>query len=169
MIAAGMRKADPGNEQVQLIDGITEEALRDMQLLLLELRPATLDGAGLVPALREICTAYHERLGVAVDAELDDVTVPPPVEHALLRVTQEACTNAVRHGHARRLIVSMTRQNGNIELAVRDTGTGFDPSGAHAGSGLRHIQERVSELGGTVDIDSAPGLGAAVTVRVPAP
>jgi NarL family two-component system sensor histidine kinase LiaS len=169
MIAAGMRKANPGNEQVELIDGITEEALRDMQLLLLELRPATLDGAGLVPALREICTAYHDRLGVAVDAELDDVTVPAPIEHALLRVTQEACTNAVRHGHARRLTVSMTRQNGNIELAVRDTGTGFDPAAAHAGSGLRHIQDRVSELGGTVDVDSAPGLGAEVTVRVPAP
>jgi signal transduction histidine kinase len=169
MIAAGMRKANPGNKQVQLIDGIAEEALQDMQLLLLELRPATLDGAGLVPALREICTAYHDRLGVAVDAELDDVTVPPPMEHALLRVTQEACTNAVRHGHARRLTVSMTRQNGNIELAVRDTGTGFDPAAAHAGNGLRHIEDRISELGGTVDIESAPGLGAAVTIRVPAP
>ncbi len=168
MIAGGMRRADPGNEQARAIERISEEALRDMQALLAELRPASLDGAGLGPVLQEICTAY-DRLGVTVDASLDDVTAPAPVEHALLRITQEACTNAVRHGSARRLAVSMSRQDGHIELAVRDTGTGFDPAAQHAGSGLAHIRDRVAELGGTVAIDSAPGLGAAVTVRVPVP
>ena len=169
MIAAGMRRADPGNQQAQAIERISEEALRDMQALLIELRPASLDGAGLAPALQEICAAYHDRLGVTVDTSLDDVTVPAPVEHALLRITQEACTNAVRHGNARRLAVSMTCQDGHVELAVRDTGTGFDPAAPHAGSGLAHIRDRVAEVGGTVDIDSAPGHGAALTVRVPVP
>jgi signal transduction histidine kinase len=169
MIAAGMRRADPGNQQARAIERISEEAQRDMQTLLTELHPASLDGAGLAPALQEICAAYHDRLGVTVDASLDDVTVPAPVEHALLRITQEACTNAVRHGHARRLAVSMTRQDGHVELAVRDTGTGFDPAAPHTGSGLAHIRDRATELGGTVDIDSAPGRGAALTVRVPVP
>jgi NarL family two-component system sensor histidine kinase LiaS len=166
MIAAGMRRADPANQQAQAIERISEEALRDMQTLLIELRPASLDGAGLIPALEEICAAYH-RLGVTIDARLDDVTVPTPVEHALLRITQEACTNAVRHGQARRLTVSVTRQDGHVELAVRDSGTGFDPAAPRAGSGLAHIRDRAAELGGTVDIDSAPGRGAALTVRVP--
>jgi NarL family two-component system sensor histidine kinase LiaS len=169
MIAAGMRRADPANQEAQAIERISEEALRDMQALLIELRPASLDGAGLAPALREICAAYRDRLGVTVDASLDDVTVPAPVEHALLRITQEACTNAVRHGNARRLAVSMTLHDGHVELAVRDTGTGFDPAAPHAGSGLAHIRDRVAELGGTVDIDSAPGRGVALTVRVPLP
>src|SRR5216684_3602080 len=169
MIAAGMRRADPGNQQVRAIERISEEALRDMQALLMELRPASLDGAGLAPALREICAVYRDRLGVTVDASLDDVTVPAPVEHALLRITQEACTNAVRHGNARRLTVSMTRQDGHVELAVRDTGTGFDPAAPHTGSGLTHIRDRAAELGGTAHIDSAPGRGAALTVRVPVP
>jgi len=169
MIAAGMRRADPGNQQAQAIERISEEALRDMQALLIELRPASLDGAGLAPALQEICAAYQHRLGVTVDASLDDVTVPQPVGHALLRITQEACANAVRHGSARRLTVSMIRQDGHVELAVRDTGTGFDPAAPHAGAGLAHIRDRVAELGGTVDIDSAPGRGAALTVRVPVP
>jgi len=169
MIAAGMRRADPGNQQARAIERISEEALRDMQALLIELRPASLDGAGLAPALREICAAYHDRLGVTVDASLDDVIVPPPVEHALLRITQEACANAVRHGNARRLAVSLARNDGHVELAVRDTGTGFDPAAPRAGSGLAHIRDRVAELGGTVDIDSASGRGAALTVRVPAP
>ncbi len=169
MIAAGMRRADPGNQQAQAIECISEEAVRDMQALLIELRPASLNGAGLAPALQESCAAYHDRLGVAVDTSLDDITFPPAVEHALLRITQEACTNAVRHGNARRLAVSMTRQNGHVELAVHDTGTGFDPAAPHTGSGLAHIRDRVAELGGTVDIESTPGRGAALTVRVPVP
>jgi signal transduction histidine kinase len=169
MIAAGMRRADPGNQQARAIERISEEALRDMQALLIELRPASLDGAGLAAALQEICAAYRDRLGVTVDASLDDAAVPAPVEHALLRITQEACANAVRHGNARRLTVSLARQEGHVELAVRDTGTGFDPAAPHTGSGLAHIRDRAAELGGTVHIDSAPGRGAALTVRVPVP
>ncbi|MHB1929130.1 MAG: HAMP domain-containing sensor histidine kinase [Acidimicrobiales bacterium] len=169
MIASGMRRADPDNEQVRSIERITEEALRDMQVLLLELRPAGLDGAGLGAALEQICAAYRDRLGMIVDADLADVALPEPVEDALLRVTQEACTNAVRHGSARRLAVSITRRNGHVELAVRDNGSGFDPTASQPGSGLRHIRDRVTELGGTVTIESAPGAGATVTVRVPAP
>jgi NarL family two-component system sensor histidine kinase LiaS len=169
MISAGMRRADPGNQQARAIERISEEALRDMQALLVELRPANLDGDGLTPALQEICAAYRDRLGVTVDASLDDVTAPARVEHALLRITQEACTNAVQHGKARRLAVSLARQDGHVELAVRDTGTGFDPAAPHSGSGLAHIRDRVAELGGTLDIDSAPGRGAVLTVRVPVP
>jgi signal transduction histidine kinase len=169
MIAAGMRRADPGNQQIQAIERISEEALRDMQALLTELRPAGLDRGGLAPAVQEISAAYQERLGITIDASLDDVALPAPVEHALLRITQEACNNAVRHGNARRLAVSMTRQDGHVELAFRDTGTGFDPSAPHAGSGLAHIRDRVAELGGTVKIDSAPGRGAALTIRLPVP
>jgi signal transduction histidine kinase len=169
MISAGMRRADPGNQQARAIERISEEALRDMQALLVELRPANLDGDGLAPALQEICAAYRDRLGVTVDASLDEVTVPARVEHALLRITQEACTNAVQHGHAGRLAVSLARQDGHVELAVRDTGTGFDPAAPHRGSGLAHIRDRVAELGGTLDIDSTPGRGAALTVRVPVP
>jgi len=169
MIAAGMGRADPGNQQAQAIEHISEEALRDMQALLIELRPASLDGARLAPALQEICAAYNERLGVTVDSSLDDVTVPAPVEHALLRITQEACTNAVRHGSARRLAVSLTRQDGHVELSVRDTGAGFDPAAPRPGSGLAHIRDRVAELGGAMHIESAPGQGATLTVRVPVP
>jgi signal transduction histidine kinase len=57
-------------------------------------------------------------------------------------------------------------RGGNLELTVRDDGTGFDPDASHAGSGLAHIRERMAELGGTVDIDSAPGRGTTITVKV---
>ena len=169
MIAAGMRRADPGNQQARAIERISEEALRDMQTLLTELRSASLDGGGLAAALLEICAAYRDRLGVTVDASVDEVTVPAAVEHALLRITQEACSNAVRHGGTRRLAVSLTGQDGQVELAIRDGGSGFDPAARPTGSGLAHIRDRVAEIGGTVDIDSAPGRGAALIVRVPVP
>jgi signal transduction histidine kinase len=169
MIAAGMRRADPGNQQARAIECISEEALRDMQTLLTELRSASLGGGGLAAALLEICAAYRDRLGVSVDASVDEVTVPDAVEHALLRVTQEACANAVRHGGTRRLAVSLTCQDGQVELAIRDGGSGFDPAAPQTGSGLAHIRDRVAEIGGTVDIDSAPGRGAALTIRVPVP
>lgn len=170
MIVSGMRRADPHNEQVRAIEQITEEALCDMQALLWELRPARLDAAsGLAPALEEICTAYRDRLGVTVDADLTDVTLPEPLEDALFRVTQEACTNAVRHGDARRLALSMSHRDGVVELAVRDNGTGFDPAASHSGSGLKHIRDRVIEVGGTVNIESQPGTGTTITVKVPTP
>lgn len=168
MIASGLRKTSPDDQQLQAIEQSAHQATREMQALLLELSPAELDHAALVPALEDLCDAYRSRLGIAVDAQLDDVSAPPPVEQALLRITQEACTNAVRHGNARRLAVSLGRRDGHIELAVRDTGTGFDPAAPNAGAGLRNIRDRVAEIGGAVDIDSAPGRGTAVTVRVPA-
>ena len=169
MIAGGMRRASPDNEQAEAIERITEAALRDMRALLLELRPASLDRGGLAPALREVCSTYRDRLGVTIDDDLHDVTLPEPAGHALLRITQEACVNAVRHGHAGRLAVSLTQRDGQVQLAVRDDGTGFDVAGPSAGAGLVHIRDRAAEVGGTVTIDSAPGLGTAVTVRVPAP
>jgi signal transduction histidine kinase len=169
MIAGGMRRASPDNEQAEAIERITEAALRDMRALLLDLRPASLDGGGLAPALREVCATYRDRLGVAIDDDLHDVTIPEPAGHALLRITQEACVNAVRHGHAGRLAVSLTQRDGQVQLAVRDDGTGFDVAGPSAGAGLVHIRDRAAEVGGTVTIDSAPGSGTAVTVRVPAP
>jgi signal transduction histidine kinase len=63
--------------------------------------------------------------------------------------------------------VSLTCHDGQVELAIRDGGSGFDPAASPTGSGLDHIRDRVAELGGTVDIDSAPGRGAALTIRVP--
>jgi signal transduction histidine kinase len=169
MIAGGLRRADPGHPQIQAIEHITEEAIGDMQALLRELRPASLERAGLVPALEGMCEAYRSRLGVHVDSDLADLALPAAVEHALLRITQEAFTNAIRHGHARQLGVATTLDNGHVALTVRDTGAGFDPSLPHAGSGLRHIRERVTELGGTVEIASRPGDGATIRVRIPVP
>ena len=148
-----MRRADPGNQQARAIEHISEEALRDTQALLIELSPVSLNGTRLRPALREICAAYHDRLGVTVDASLDDVTVPAPVEHALLRITQEALANAVRHGHASQLAVSMTHRDGHFELTVPRRRQRLR-CGRHAsGPRATHVRDRAAELGGTLRVD----------------
>lgn len=169
MIAGGMRRADPSDEQAEAIEQIAEEAIREMHLLLLEIGPFSVNSDGLVPALDRLCAAYRDRLGLNVVANLDVLSVPEPVGHAMLRIAQEACANAVRHGHAQSLAVSMKRQNGQLKLAVRDNGTGFDPTAAHPGSGLKHIRQRATEIGGDLTIQSSPGVGALVAVQVPAP
>jgi signal transduction histidine kinase len=82
------------------------------------------------------------------------------------RIAREMHDAISQHLFALRMIAA---QHGPVELVVRDEGTGFDPAAGHAGAGLAHIRARVAELGGTADIDSAPGRGTSVTVRVPVP
>ena len=73
------------------------QAMREMQALVLELRPVALEDAGLRPALAELCQAYQTRLAIRVSAELDEVSLDSQAEHAVLAVVQEALGNAARH------------------------------------------------------------------------
>ncbi|MGZ4152175.1 MAG: sensor histidine kinase, partial [Actinomycetota bacterium] len=88
--------------------------------------------------------------------------------YQVLRVAQEALSNARRHAGADRVRVRLAQCDGHLELCIADDGRGFDPAGVGAsGFGLRTMQERVSALGGTFALVSAPGAGTQVTVRVP--
>jgi HAMP domain-containing protein len=100
LLAGGLRKALPAGSplitQVETMERTATGTMHEMQALLLELRPVALDGAGLLPALDELCRAYRDRLGVTVHAELQPVELAPEVEHAVLRIVQEALANAVK-------------------------------------------------------------------------
>ncbi|HYN93941.1 MAG TPA: ATP-binding protein, partial [Pilimelia sp.] len=175
MLAGGLRRALPAGsplrERAGTIEATAAGTIQEMQALLLELRPVALADAGLLDALREVCRAYGERLGVPVTAELDAVVVSPRAEHAVLRVVQEALSNAVRHGRptAVRLRVG-PGPDGRVCVRVSDDGGGFDPAavGGRPGMGLRSMRERVEELGGEFHLESAPGAGTDVHVRLPA-
>ena len=105
--------------------------------------------------------------GHAVLAALHDTPHPPAVVVLTSATDDEHLVRAMHAGATSYLLKTAPAEH--VIAAVRDTGTGFDPAAPHAGSGLAHIRDRVAELGGTVDIDSAPGRGAALTVRVPVP
>jgi signal transduction histidine kinase len=93
--------------------------------------------------------------------------LPGEASVELLRVLQEALTNARRHSAARNVEVSLRRDNEAILIAVADDGRGFDTGSARAGIGLLAMRERVEALGGTIEVGSRPGEGTNVMVRVP--
>jgi signal transduction histidine kinase/type II secretory pathway pseudopilin PulG len=174
LLAGGLQKALPADSPVQAEVRALRETLagsmNEMRAMLLELRPAVLDERGLVPALRDLCAAYSERLGVSVEADLDSVEVAPPADHALLRIAQEGLANAVRHSEARRIRLRLVRDGDRAELTVADDGRGFDEQAQSPhGLGLRVMRERARELGGAVSVESNPGRGTELVAWLPSP
>ena len=173
LLAGGLRKALPAGSplrpQAETMEQTASATMHEMQALLLELRPVALADAGLIPALEELCSAYRERLGVTIDADLEPVTLAPSAEHAVLRVVQEALANAVKHAQPDRIRLRLHHQDGQVAVTVADDGAGFDPSLAEQrhGMGLGVMRERVAELGGTLQLESTPGQGTSVRVLLP--
>lgn len=174
LLAGGLRKALPDGSdlrhQATSLEASLERTKREMRAMLLELRPVALEDAGLPEALEELCRAYQARLGITVTAQIDVVVLDPLVEHAVLRVVQEALGNAVRHGAPAEVELRVTRDGGQVAVTVHDDGCGFDPAtaGQRHGMGLRLMRDRVGELGGTVDVFSAPAQGTTIRVLLPA-
>jgi signal transduction histidine kinase len=97
------------------------------------------------------------------------VELAPPVEHAVLRIVQEALANAVKHAQPTQIRLQLHQQDGQVAVTVADDGAGFDPSLAEQrhGLGLGLMQQRVAELGGTLQLDSTLGKGTTVQVLLP--
>jgi signal transduction histidine kinase len=174
VLAGGLRRAlPPGSAvltEVETMERTAGDTMREMQSLLLALRPVALDELGLASAIEDICHAYTQRLGVRVLAELEPLALAPGLEHAILRVTQEALANAVRHADADHLTVRLRADAGQVMLEVTDNGRGFDADSEQAGGaglGLRAMRDRVAEAGGVLSIVSAPGLGTQVRASFP--
>lgn len=167
VLAGGIDKALPSDsplrEQVDSLARAADTASREMRALLLELRPVALSDAGLAGALELLARAYQSRLAITIVTRLDSVTLDPDHEHALLRIAQEAVANAVRHGRAQN--ITLTLQAGG--LSVHDDGAGFDPGAATDGMGLATMRERAAEVGSELQLTSAPGAGTNVTVPLP--
>lgn len=167
LLAAGMRRAAPDRlrREAESMERTSTRAMREMQALLLELRPVALEDAGLIPAIEELCRAYESRLGLRVTTLLEEVPLPPPAEHAVLRLVQEALSNAIKHADPKLVEVRLSRVARAVHVEIRDDGEGFDPAAVAAGHGmgLRFMRERVEELGGTFGLRTAPGQGTTVT------
>lgn len=160
-------------DQVHLLRQLTDRIGRDVHDLALELRPTALDDLGLPAALASYLEEWAGRAGVRVEfhsAGLDRDRLPPAVETALYRVVQEALTNVLKHGRARRVSLVLQRTPDGVVATVEDDGRGFDPD-AHppdAGRlGLLGMRERVELVGGVLTVESAPGRGTTVIARVP--
>ena len=97
-------------------------------------------------------------------------TLHPEVEATLLRITQESLSNVGKHADATRVGVTLTYDDDEVILDVRDDGVGFDPTAPERPTsfGLRGMRQRADRLAGALDVETAPGAGTAVCVRLPA-
>ncbi|MBI1722860.1 MAG: ATP-binding protein, partial [Gemmatimonadetes bacterium] len=139
------------------------------------LHPTVLDDLGLVPAVARFAREHAQLYGIAVNVDtshLGTERLPPAVETTLYRILQEAMTNVVKHAAAEMVEIRLRREGSVAEMIVRDDGEGMglsaEPGEATPGRlGLLGIRERADLLQGTVAIDSLPGRGTAITVRIP--
>ncbi len=148
-------------------------ALDELRQITRGLRPPLLDELGLMAALRALVAQTSRTSGteVRLDAPATGPDLSPEVELALFRITQEALTNAVRHGDPGSIAVGFGVQDGRVVLTVADDGQGFDPRAVdgdgRAGLGLLGMRERTELLGGHFEVTSSVGRGTVVLVRVP--
>jgi signal transduction histidine kinase len=108
----------------------------------------------------------ERKIALMIDEEFPKA-LPAEVSVELLRVLQEALTNARRHSRARDVEVKLRMEGREVAVEVIDDGMGFDPASTRAGVGLSAMRERAEAVGGTIEVGSRPGEGAKVTVRVP--
>lgn len=156
--------------QLRRIGDIAQQALKEMRLLIHELRPPTLDQESLVDALRKRFDAVENHVGVEGRVVMDDfVDLPSSVAEGLYRIAQEALNNALKHAQATRETVRLCVKDGAVVLEISDDGQGFDPQAVEGkgGMGLMSMRERTNLLGGSLAVRSSPGAGTTVTVSVP--
>lgn len=160
-----------GLDEVRSLVGST---IRSIRGLTRNLRPVALDDLGLVPALRALArdlSGDAEAMAIHFDTPARLGTMDPETELALYRAVQEALANAVRHGHARSAWITLRTEGDRLELEVRDDGSGipagFRIEGNSRHSGLAGIRERVTTLGGGVDVRPAEEGGSELAVWVP--
>jgi signal transduction histidine kinase/ligand-binding sensor domain-containing protein len=158
----------------QRLGEITQQALKEMRLLVYELRPMALDEVGLVGALQARVDAVERRAGVDARLIIDEgLSFDPSREAALYFIIQEALNNALKHASPTKVEVSLSKivddDQEVYSLRVVDDGRGFDISrgAGKGGLGLVGMQERVENLGGVFELSSNPGEGTEIKVTIP--
>lgn len=151
---------------------LARDSLAEARRSVDELRPQVLEQARLSDALASVAERWSALHGVAVQVTVTGPARPmaPDTEFALLRTAQETLANVAKHASASRVGLTLSYMDSEAALDVRDDGRGFDPSASarvSGGYGLIAMRERIEALSGTLEIESEPGAGTAVSARVP--
>jgi signal transduction histidine kinase len=168
-LALASNKQDAALEHVNALRGLTREAMRDMRLLVFELRPPILTQEGLIAAIQTRLDSVEARSGYQTTFIVEGKTqFPPEVETELYRIVQEALNNIVKHAQAQQVTVQLLQDNQYLQLTILDDGQGFDVATAQQQGriGLRSMKERAQKLGGTLIIESTPGRGTTLRVEI---
>lgn len=148
---------------------ILERTIEEVRGVAMGLRPSMLDDLGLSAAIqwqaREFGRRYDLPVTVRIDPELADC--PEPQRTALYRIAQEALTNCARHANAKNILIHLLSHDGHVTLQVTDDGSGMRAGQSRRGFGLIGMEERVREIGGTLSVQSAAGVGTTIIADLP--
>lgn len=153
--------------------GDLSDGIKTLRRVVAEMRPPALEEKGLAEAVGEYVREFRDASHVetTIETRLDD-SLPPSVELALYRLTQEALRNVEKHAGAATVSVSLGMRNASVVLEIADDGKGFDPDAAMEAGGSGHfglagMRGRVEMAGGRFDISSRPGKGSKVVAAIP--
>jgi signal transduction histidine kinase len=171
--AAGRPHADPTGwrRHVAAATQLARDSLSEARRSVDALRPEPLERCRLSEALADVAERWGTLNGIPVQAQTTGTARPirPEIEFALLRAAQEALANVARHAHATRVGLTVSYMENEVALDVRDDGVGFDPATLpdNGGFGLIAMRQRIADLSGTVEVESEPGGGTAISTCIP--
>lgn len=157
---------------------IASQTLEEVHRLAVELRPTVLDDMGLIPAVERYIKEFRHHEAIVIDLQVQNQRnerLPAETETTLYRIIQEALTNVAKYSQARNVSILLEIKADSVNLIVEDDGIGFDQEGLRQESlfngqkqlGLAGMQERAALLDGSFEIESQPGQGTAIYVRLP--
>jgi signal transduction histidine kinase len=150
----------------------SQQALKEMRLLVHKLRPSALEREGLLLALEQRLKAVEGRVGIQYQLAVEGaLRLTPDLEESLYHIAQEGLNNALKHARASKVAVRLQQQAGEVALWVMDNGKGFDVAAGKAagGMGLTTMWEWAAMFGGTVTVQSTPAEGTVVMARLKSP
>lgn len=168
-------QSEPAAEAIQHLQDITNRLVEEMHSLVRELRPPALDDLGLHTALSNYIDEWSQRSSVTIDFRSDGLLhnrLGSQLESAVYRIVQEALNNVIKHAKARNVSVILEKSEAKLTIIVEDDGVGFDVEALlktpakNRRFGLLGMQERVALVGGSVNIESTPGVGTTVLVNI---
>ncbi len=167
LLSAG--QAEPAYGHLQEVRQTAQEALREMRLLIFELRPPVLEQAGLAAALQARLETVEGRSGLKTEFVVEgERLLPADIEAGLYRIAQETMNNVLKHAQAHCISVHLRQNEQTVVLEIIDDGIGFELDAARrqGGLGLPGMEERVTQLGGELTIRSRPREGTSVRVEI---
>lgn len=164
-VASGSVEAD--NNELRHVRKVVDELDRSTRVVVEELRRPESNSEDIVTMLERLFEVVRKQAGLTLSVETDLAHLKPSARETVFRVIQESLTNALKHARASHIEVSASCDASGARLSVADNGAGFDTEAARMGWGLTGIQERVRELGGSVQIESVQGAGTRITAQLP--
>lgn len=177
-ILGTLLKRDPatGMQDLKELQQLAKDVVGDVRSFLRSMRPAELDASDLVASVRRIVQDFQKDTGIASRFVCSEASLraAPENSHEILQILREALHNVQKHAKASRVVVSLEQTGKTVEVAVDDDGAGFTFSGAFnldeldlLRLGPASIKRRVRSLGGELSLESRPGHGAGLKIRIP--